>query len=176
MHMEQIGKSIDERVTLAQRDIYAMANDILSMYGVENRGMATIIAYSDELDGWKWDEKDSWTFIGSSYFSGGIEGANDEKIVKELAKKINQNDLMGILRGTKELNNALVKLAEESATKNIPPELGEFLKWLAGLLAEAKKNSKDDDDEDEDEKPAKKKRKKKGSDDDILGGLNNLLR
>lgn len=172
MHMEYIWKSTDERMSMAQRDIYTMMGDILSMYWIENRGFATIIAYSDEMSTDKWDDKDSWTAIGSSYFQWGIEGANNEKLVKEIAKTVNKNDLIGILKWTKELNNALARLAQESAVSEIPPELGSILKGIVELMAKAKKN---DEDEDEDEKP-KKKKKKKDSDDDIITGLDNLLR
>lgn len=174
MHMEQFWKTADARLNLARRDIYTMIDEIMSVYWLDNRGVAIIMAYSDELDTNSYNDKDSWTSIGCSYFRNWIEDVNNDSKVKEVAKSINKNDLIWILRWTKELNNALVKVVESAVTNDLPPELTGMLKWLAEMIGKAVKDSKKEIDGEE-EKPKKRKKKKIEGDDDILGGLNKLL-
>lgn len=170
MHMEQFWKTTDERLIQARKDIYTMIDEIMSVYWLDNRGVAIIMAYSDEMDTKAYKDKDSWTSIGCSYFRNWIEDVNDDAKVKEVAQKIDQNDVIWILRWTKELNNALVRIAEKTVTKDIPDELANVLKWVIKLIWEAQK-------EEQKKKPrAKKKKQNEDEGWDILWDLNKLLR
>lgn len=137
MYAEYVGKTVKERSILAEKNIYAMAQEILSVAWLKYECMAVSVVFSDMLS----DSSTTYTRYNVGIWNRMMNDIESDEDAKEWVSWVSRSSMIGMLSG---IANAGT---EASAHRIKSIDEGKLSAELQELIKKAKDQKNDEEDD-----------------------------